>query len=89
VAGQNTTMPRWTHGWIVREAITSTDGVTHMSRFERFRRTRGFLILLFALGCFLNVPFDLGQGKYGAAAFSLFLAIGALSILPKPRHRRI
>jgi hypothetical protein len=60
-----------------------------MSWFERFRRTRGLLILLFAVGCFLNVPFDVGQGRYGAAAMSLFLAIGVLSILPRPKPRRI
>jgi hypothetical protein len=56
---------------------------------ERFRKTRGFLILLFAIGCFMNAPLDLAQGKYGAAGASMFLGIAAISLLPKPKRRRI
>jgi hypothetical protein len=59
------------------------------TRLDRFRRTRGLLILLFALGCFANVPLDLAQGRYAAAAIGIFIGIGALSILPRPKPRRI
>jgi hypothetical protein len=53
------------------------------------KRVHPALLALFAFGCFLNVPFDLFQGKYGAAIVGGLVGIGVLSILPRPKRRRI
>jgi hypothetical protein len=46
------------------------------------------LMLLVAVGCFLNAPLDIYQGNYGAAAVSVFIGIALISLLPKPKPKR-
>jgi hypothetical protein len=53
------------------------------------RKVHPAMLALFAFGCFLNIPFDIFQGKYGAAIVGLLVGIGVLSILPRPKRRRI
>lgn len=56
---------------------------------KRFVKGREFLLVLAAAGCFVSAPFDLALGKWGAAGFGIFLGVALLSLVPKPKRRRI